>query len=317
MSVDIISTTSSPVYIPPLRNGNGRGQFSKAKNKSILNDRQERFVAEYLVDLNATKAAIRAGYSSDYKSAGVIATRLLADVRITNAIERSYSQIYSSLGVKAQRALAEIVRLALSDTRELFDDAGNLRNIKDLPDSIAPAISSVEVVRRPSANKDDPDEYVHKIRLWDKTKALNMLGKHLGLLKDTLEINGQLNVTGSPVPLDQLPVWHKMITISILEGKQISKELETKIIDELGIDLGNDSGVKLLEGEISNSSDDVNTQQDIDIDTTDYKLHDLENTKVGESLNESFDSYVDADGWITTTLTIKRRMIQPEAISVP
>lgn len=164
-----------------------------------LTSKQEMFVAEWLIDLNGAQAAIRAGYSTE--GARVTASKLLAKPNVRTEIYRQYRAIYSSLGVKAQRVLAELVRIGFSDVRELFDGNGQLLDVKSLPDSIAAAVSSVEVVRRPGrpggkGDGDDTDEYIHKIRLWDKTKALAMLGKHFGILKDVLELehSGQVGV---------------------------------------------------------------------------------------------------------------------------
>lgn len=80
------------------------------------------------------------------------------------------------------RALREAARLAYSDIRELFDDAGRILPIRDWPDDIAAAVSSIEVVRRNLTVGDGTQEQVHKIRLWDKGPNLGLLFRHLGLL---------------------------------------------------------------------------------------------------------------------------------------
>lgn len=208
-----------------------------------LTPKQELFVAEYLVDLNGTQAAIRAGYAPD--SASVMASKLLVKSNVKAEVKRQYSAIYQSLGTKAQRVLSELVRLGFSDIRELFDRDGNLLDIKSLPDNIAASISSVEVVRRKGRYKtidedgNDADEFITKVRLWDKTKALSMLGKHFGLLKDVIEHTGPgggpIEVqTTSNIQVDSLPLWLKQALVVVSSGKSISADLEERILREVG-----------------------------------------------------------------------------------
>jgi hypothetical protein len=84
--------------------------------------------------------------------------------------------------IDPDRALREAARLAYSDIRQLFDDAGRILPIRDWPDSIAAAVSSIEVVRRNLTVGDGTQEQVHKIRLWDKSPNLGLLFRHLRLL---------------------------------------------------------------------------------------------------------------------------------------
>lgn len=160
--------------------------------------KRARFVEEYLIDLNATQAAIRAGYSK--KTAEVQGPRLLGNVRVASGIERLKAQRSAKVGITAERILEELRRLALSDVRGLFDEHGNLRAIADLTDEQAAAISSVEVVTKiiPGAKGEPADvEYVHKIRSWDKPRALELLAKHLGIIRDRMEHTGK---DGAPLP---------------------------------------------------------------------------------------------------------------------
>ena len=97
--------------------------------------------------------------------------------------------------IDPNRALREAARLSYSDVRELFDDTGRLKPMKDWPDGIAAAVSSVEVLQRNVTAGDGEQEHVHKIKLWDKPKNLEMLFKHLGLLKDEVQHTGNLTIT--------------------------------------------------------------------------------------------------------------------------
>lgn len=160
-----------------------------------LTDREQRFVSEYLVDLNATQAAIRAGYSE--KTARQQASRLLTKDDVVAAIaERKVVQL-AKADLTAIRVLEELRRLAFSDVRGLFDDVGHLRSLTELTDEQAAAIASVEIeVRRPKGAEKDADiETIHKIKVWDKPRTLEMLAKHFSLLG-----GGVLNLPGVGQP---------------------------------------------------------------------------------------------------------------------
>jgi phage terminase small subunit len=90
--------------------------------------------------------------------------------------------------IDPDRVLREAARLAYSDIRQLCDADGHLLPIAQWPDHLAAAVSGVEVVRRNIDAADGQTEQVHKIKLWDKPKNLELLFKHLGLLKETLTV---------------------------------------------------------------------------------------------------------------------------------
>jgi len=86
------------------------------------------------------------------------------------------------------RVLREATVIAYSDLREMFDEKGNLRPIHDLPHHVAASLASVEVVRQNITAGDGTQEWVHKIKVWDKPKAIDMLMRHLALYKDQLKL---------------------------------------------------------------------------------------------------------------------------------
>src|SRR3990167_1090139 len=90
--------------------------------------------------------------------------------------------------IDPDRVLREAARLAYSDVRELIGPDGNLKPVKDWPDHIAAAVSSVEVTKRNLEAGDGVQEDVVKVRLWDKPKNIELLCKHLGLLVERLEV---------------------------------------------------------------------------------------------------------------------------------
>ncbi|MGE0451726.1 MAG: terminase small subunit [Vicinamibacterales bacterium] len=157
-----------------------------------LTNKQRRFIAEYLVDYNATQAAIRAGYAA--KNADVTAARLLVKASIAAEIAAGQQQLLEQAEVSAARILQELSRIAISDIRQVFTPDGNLLQVSALPDAVAPAVASVEVVTRSIGEGEV--EYVHKIKFWDKLKALELLAKRLGLVKELHEHSGK---NGEPI----------------------------------------------------------------------------------------------------------------------
>ncbi len=150
------------------------------KTRDTLTPRQARFVAEYLIDLNATQAAIRAGYSQ--KTAKQQGARLLTKADVGDAIAKGQAVRFRTAEITAERVLREARSLAFSSLQDLTDGDGNLLPIKDWPRDAAAAVSSVEIAKRHLVAGDGVPEDVVKIRLWDKTSSLRDLMKHLGLL---------------------------------------------------------------------------------------------------------------------------------------
>jgi len=145
-----------------------------------LTPRQERFIAEYLIDLNGTQAAIRAGYSP--RTANEQAAALLAKPSIRARTEAGKARQIAKAEVTAQRVIDEMAAIGFADIRQAFKGRKML-DVEELPDGIAKAVSSTEVVRRNVAGGDGHTDDIHKLRLWDKPKALEMLAKHLGLFE--------------------------------------------------------------------------------------------------------------------------------------
>lgn len=146
-----------------------------------LKRRQQRFVDEYLVDLNATQAAIRAGYSP--RTAGEMGAENLKKPHIALAIQEAQQARANRTEITADRVLKGIARLAFSDIRNMFTPDGRLRAVTDLDDATAAAVSSVKVVTRPAGENPDGTrevEYVHEIKLTNKDASLDKLMRHLG-----------------------------------------------------------------------------------------------------------------------------------------
>lgn len=141
--------------------------------------------------MNATQAAIRAGYSA--KTAKQQGDRLLTYVDVSRAIQTELADRSKRTGITAERALVEVARLAFNDPRKAFDDNGNLLPIKKWPDEVAAAISSIESEEFFSGRGEDKINVGHikKIKFWDKGKQLELVMKHLGLLLDRIDITSK------------------------------------------------------------------------------------------------------------------------------
>lgn len=150
-----------------------------------LNERQRKFVIEYLADFNATQAAIRAGYSE--RSAMQLGERLMRKVEIQAAIQEQIRAKEARTLVTQDRVLMEIARLAFLDPRRAFDAKGNLLPVNQWTDDIAAAISSIKV----SEEKDEdgkPISTVKEIKFWDKGKQIELAGKTLRMFVDQLNL---------------------------------------------------------------------------------------------------------------------------------
>jgi len=144
---------------------------------------REEFCQQFLIDNNGTKAAMRAKYSK--KTAAQQASRLLSSVKIQDRIAELKQELQKSTRISAERVVEEFARLALADPADAFDDNSNLLDIKAMPRDLRAAISSIEIVAETSGRGENKTtEYVKKIRFWDKNKALENLGKHLGLYSE-------------------------------------------------------------------------------------------------------------------------------------
>lgn len=145
------------------------------------------FVAEYLVDLNATEAAKRCGYS--LRTAYAQGHRLLKDAEISAAIAEGQAKRLATAELSATRVLEELRRLAFADLRTLFDASGNLKPISELTVEEAACIGGFEVIKKNAEAGDGIIDTVHKVKVLDKTRSLEMLAKHFALLTEVVRVD--------------------------------------------------------------------------------------------------------------------------------
>lgn len=151
------------------------------------------FVAEYRKDLNATRAYIAAGYSP--KGAGQSAEKLLKNTEIAQAVAIKTQQQLANADISAERVLREIGRLAFSDMRLLFDADGRLKPIHTLNADEAACIASLEIIVKNAEAGDGHMDTVHKLKVWDKSKNLEMLAKHFALLTENVKHSGEIRMS--------------------------------------------------------------------------------------------------------------------------
>lgn len=152
-----------------------------------MTKKQKRFVEEYLIDLNATQAAIRAGYSPH--TAKDIGCENLAKPNIAAAISQAMAERSKRTGINQDRVLQELARIGFAKITDAVDpETAKIR--ADASDDDLACIQSIKI---------KPNEFgtEREVKLYDKKSALVDLGKHLGLFKDKLELNGDmdLNIT--------------------------------------------------------------------------------------------------------------------------
>jgi phage terminase small subunit len=155
---------------------------------SSLTPKQGRFVTEYLVDLNATQAAIRAGYHPK------MAAKLVAKSSIQVAIDEQQAQQLEQAELHAVEVKKAVRVQVVRDIRRLFDAKGNMRPIHTLSAEEAAMIAGFEVVIKNAAGGDGHTDTVLKIRLTDQAKFVELAMKHLGLLKERIAVEGKMTL---------------------------------------------------------------------------------------------------------------------------
>ncbi|WP_312588187.1 terminase small subunit [Comamonas terrigena] len=187
-----------------------------------LTPKQERFVAEYLIDLNATQAAIRTGYSA--KTAASQGARLLKQGGVARAVQAAQQARAMRTEITQDRVLQELARIAFFDIRRLYRADGSMKDPCELDADTAAALASIEVkeelergggedaLQEPSASSavsasasvssapahggaprrrrgEQVAGYTIKTRVFDKVATLQLAMRHLGMLNDKLGLS--------------------------------------------------------------------------------------------------------------------------------
>lgn len=165
--------------------------MAEAKGKK-LTPKQARFVDEYLIDLNATQAAARAGYSKH--TANEQGSRLLANVSVHSALTAAMKAREQRTHITQDRVLKELARLAFSDIRKAFHDDGRLKLPQELDDDTAAALAGIDTVTSsvPGGEEAPLSLTTKKVKIADKNASLTLAMRHLGMLNDKLQIDAPM-----------------------------------------------------------------------------------------------------------------------------
>lgn len=165
-----------------------------------LTPKQRCFVEEYLIDFNATQAAIRAGYSED--SARTTGPENLLKPVVQEAIGKAIARRSKRTEVTADRVVRELARIAFLDARKVMEwgpQGVKFRPSEELDDDDAACIvEASETITEAGGTI--------RVKMADKMAALNLLAKHTGVAKDQLEITG---AGGGPLVSEVVVEHHK------------------------------------------------------------------------------------------------------------
>lgn len=159
-----------------------------------LTAKQERFCEEYIIDLNATKAAIRAGYSE--KTAYSIGQENLTKPEIIERLSELRADISENNGKLIQRVIDELVKVGFSNIQDYIGQGNTIVDMSEIDENKARAVSSIKKSLTEFGTPDNPGiKTVVEFKLWDKISALEKLGRHLGIFEaDNKQKSSVINV---------------------------------------------------------------------------------------------------------------------------
>ena len=150
-------------------------------------------------------ADVDAHEQAGYKRNAGNASRLKRNENIQARVDELLSAGSERAEIDIARTLSELGRVGFSDLRRVFTPNGGVLDPQEWDDDTAASISSVEVVVRPTGEKDENGrnvvEHTHKIRVWDKVSALEKIGKHLKMFTDVHEHTGK---DGGPIQTEEV-----------------------------------------------------------------------------------------------------------------
>ena len=155
----------------------------------MLTKKQKRFIEEYLIDLNQTQAAIRAGYSTH--TARQIAAELMTNPKITDATDKALARRSKRTGINADRVLLELAKVAFNNLTDVLSSMEEAMVRGDACRDDTAAIASIKVKVTPTETGNIVER---ELKTYDKLKALELLGKHLGLFSESIKLTGEVGV---------------------------------------------------------------------------------------------------------------------------
>lgn len=156
-----------------------------------VHQRRTRFIKEYLIDQNATRAAIAAGYSE--KTAYSQGNRLLKNAEIKAEIAKFLTKTCDKLEISVEKVLEGLARLAFFDPRKFYNEDGTLKRVTELDEATAYALQGMDIEKLyehfgKGAAKDVGT--ISKIKMADRGINLERLGRYFKLFTDKVEVSG-------------------------------------------------------------------------------------------------------------------------------
>lgn len=148
-----------------------------------LSPKQQLFADEYLIDLNATQAAIRAGYSP--KTAKEIGSENLTKPNIRTYVEKKMAERSRRTGISQDRVLQELARIAFVQIPDVID----IETAKVYESASPDDLAVIQGIKVKESWGDKGSSVEREVKVADKGKALEMLGRHLGMFNDKLDVN--------------------------------------------------------------------------------------------------------------------------------
>ena len=154
-----------------------------------LTPKQKRFCQEYVIDLNGTQAAIRAGYSPN--TANEQASQHLAKLNVQNYIQSLQEKIQKRTEITADMVVRELAKIGFSNIQDLIEQGNSTKDLSEIEKEKAASVSGIKVTTTSGGTGENTwtREQV-EFKLYDKVSALEKLGKHLGIFeKDNRQKN--------------------------------------------------------------------------------------------------------------------------------
>ncbi|HBN8199374.1 TPA: terminase small subunit [Pseudomonas aeruginosa] len=174
-----------------------------------LTKKQRLFVDEYLIDLNATQAAIRAGYSA--RRATEIGYQLLQRPEVAQAIQAAMAERSKRTEVEADYVIRRLREIDEMDVLDILEDDGSFRSIRDWPKAWRQFLSGIEIAELFEGRGDDRRiaGVLRKVKWPDKLRNLELLSRHVGTESAALDLE-----------LKRLDVAKKRAELKLLENPE-------------------------------------------------------------------------------------------------
>ncbi|HHK3948289.1 TPA: terminase small subunit [Pseudomonas aeruginosa] len=184
-----------------------------------LTRKQRLFVDEYLIDLNATQAAIRAGYST--RRATEIGYQLLQRPEVAQAIQAAMAERSKRTEVEADYVIRRLREIDEMDVLDILEDDGSFRSIRDWPRAWRQFLSGIEIAELFEGRGDDRRiaGVLRKVKWPDKLRNLELLSRHVGTESAALDLElKRLDVAKKRAELDQMKRGGQADTAELLQS---------------------------------------------------------------------------------------------------